>query len=63
MAQAMTEGVYTAEFLYIFRRGIVGAAACPARYLALPEQHASTQKPAGTEQRLPLEGKLAARKG
>ena len=29
----LTEGVYAAEFLYTFRRGVVGAAACPARRL------------------------------
>ena len=30
--------------------------ACPARYLAIPEQHASTQKHAGAEKRLPCVG-------
>ena len=39
-------------FIHKFSWGFVGAAARPARYLA----HASTQKPAGAEKRLPCVG-------
>lgn len=42
MAQAMTEGVYAIEFLYTFRRGTVGAWACPARWGAAFEWYEST---------------------
>ena len=33
----LTEGVYAPEFLCTFRRGVVGAAACPARRASYAE--------------------------
>ena len=41
----------------IFRRGFVGAAACPARLVAIIEQKKSTQGLTGQRKSLPLEGK------
>ena len=43
----------------IFRRGFVGAAACPARLIAIIEQKKSTQGLTGQRKSLPLEGKVS----
>ena len=52
----MTEGVYAAEFLYIPRRGTVGARhASPANFQHLSGKN-RRKRPPGQRKSLPLEG-------